>query len=55
MKDKPLTPAKEYYMVMSEFRSYEKNVTKLLAYYYTINGYSYQYMKKPRDKSRRYT
>ncbi|MGE3860066.1 MAG: multicopper oxidase domain-containing protein [Nitrososphaeraceae archaeon] len=46
-KDKPLKPAKEYYMVMSEFSTDEKNVTKFLADYYPINGYSYQYMKHP--------
>jgi FtsP/CotA-like multicopper oxidase with cupredoxin domain len=46
-KDKPLKPAKEYYMVMSEFSTDEKNVTKFLADYYPINGYSYQYMKNP--------
>jgi len=46
-KDKPLNPAKEYYMVMSELSTDEKNVTKFQADYYTINGYSYQYMKKP--------
>jgi nitrite reductase (NO-forming) len=44
---KPLKPAKDYYKVMSEFRTNEKNITKFLADYYTINGYSYQYMKKP--------
>ena len=46
-KDKPLKPAKEYYMVSSEFRTDEKNVTKFLADYYPINGYSYQYMSHP--------
>ncbi|MGZ5511528.1 MAG: multicopper oxidase domain-containing protein, partial [Nitrososphaeraceae archaeon] len=46
-KDKPLKPAKEYYMVMSEFSTDEKNVTKFLADYYPINGYSYQYMSHP--------
>lgn len=46
-KDKPLKPAKEYYMVMSEFSTDQKNVTKFLADYYPINGYSYQYMSNP--------
>jgi len=46
-KDHPLKPAKEYYMVMSEFSTDEKNVTKFLADYYPINGYSYQYMSNP--------
>lgn len=46
-KDEPLRPAKEFYMVMSEFSSNEKNVTKFLADYYPINGYSYQYMSNP--------
>ena len=46
-KDKPLKPAKEYYMVMSEFSTDEKNATKFLADYYPINGYSYQYMSHP--------
>lgn len=46
-KDQPLKPAKEYYMVMSEFSTNEKNVTKFLADYYPINGYSYQYMSNP--------
>ena len=46
-KDKPLKPAKEYYMVMSEFSTDPKNVTKFLADYYPINGYSYQYMSNP--------
>ena len=46
-KDKPLKPAKEYYMVSSEFRTDEKNVTKFLADYYPINGYAYQYMNYP--------
>jgi FtsP/CotA-like multicopper oxidase with cupredoxin domain len=46
-KDQPLRPAKEYYMVMSEFSTNEKNVTKFLADYYPINGYSYQYMSNP--------
>ena len=45
--DQPLKPAKEYYMVMSEFSTNEKNVTKFLADYYPINGYSYQYMSNP--------
>lgn len=43
----PLKPAKEYYMVMSEFSMDEKNVTKFLADYYPINGYSYQYLDDP--------
>ena len=43
----PLKPAKEYYMVMSEFSTNEKNATKFLADYYPINGYSYQYMSNP--------
>lgn len=43
----PLKPAKEYYMVMSEFSTDEKNVTKFLADHYPINGYSYQYMGDP--------
>jgi FtsP/CotA-like multicopper oxidase with cupredoxin domain len=46
-KDQPLRPAKEYYMVMSEFSTDQKNVTKFLADYYPINGYSYQYMSQP--------
>jgi len=46
-KDKPLKPAKEYYMVSSEFSTDEKNVTKFLADYYPINGYAYQYMNYP--------
>jgi FtsP/CotA-like multicopper oxidase with cupredoxin domain len=46
-KDQPLRPAKEYYMVMSEFSTDQKNVTKFLADYYPINGYSYQYMSDP--------
>lgn len=46
-KDQPLKPAKEYYMVMSEFSTDEKNVTKFLADHYPINGYSYQYMSYP--------
>jgi FtsP/CotA-like multicopper oxidase with cupredoxin domain len=46
-KDKPLKPAKEYYMVSSEFSTDEKNVTKFLADYYPINGYAYQYMNHP--------
>jgi nitrite reductase (NO-forming) len=32
---------------MSEFSIDEKNVTKFLADYYPINGYSYQYMSHP--------
>jgi FtsP/CotA-like multicopper oxidase with cupredoxin domain len=46
-KDQSLRPAKEYYMVMSEFSTDQKNVTKFLADYYPINGYSYQYMSDP--------
>ncbi len=46
-KGQTLKPAKEYYMVMSEFSTEEKNVTKFLADYYPINGYSYQYMNNP--------
>ena len=46
-KDKPLKPAKEYYMVISEFSTDEKDVTKFLADYYTINGYAYQYVRNP--------
>lgn len=46
-KDKPLKPAKEYYLIMSEFSTDQKNVTKFLADYYPINGYSYQYMQNP--------
>ena len=34
-------------MVMSEFSTDQKNVTKFLADYYPINGYSYQYMSDP--------
>ena len=32
---------------MSEFSTDQKNVTKFLADYYPINGYSYQYMSNP--------
>jgi nitrite reductase (NO-forming) len=46
-KDIPLKPAKEYYMVMSEFSTDQKNVTKFLADYYPINGYSFQYYHHP--------
>jgi hypothetical protein len=34
-------------MIMSEFSTNEKNVTKFLADYYPINGYSYRYMNNP--------
>lgn len=43
----PLPPAKEYYMVFSEFSTDEKNLTKFIADVYPVNGYSYQYMNKP--------
>ena len=41
-KDKPLKPAKEYYMVMSEFSTDEKNVTKFLVIhlYLPLKDYS---------------
>jgi nitrite reductase (NO-forming) len=43
----PLPPAKEYYMVFSEFSTDENNLTKFIADVYPINGYSYQYMSNP--------
>jgi FtsP/CotA-like multicopper oxidase with cupredoxin domain len=42
-----LPPAKEYYMVFSEFSTDENNLTKFIADVYPINGYSYQYINNP--------
>lgn len=46
-RDTPLKPAREFYMVMSEFSIDDKNVTKFIADYYPVNGYSYQYIYNP--------
>lgn len=43
----PLEPAKEYYMVFSEFSTDANDLTKFIADVYPINGYSYQYLNKP--------
>ena len=43
----PLPPAKEYYMVFSEFSHDETDLTKFIADSYPINGYSFQYMNNP--------
>ncbi|MGD1837762.1 MAG: multicopper oxidase domain-containing protein [Nitrososphaeraceae archaeon] len=43
----PLPPAKEYYMVISEFSHDENDLTKFIADSYPINGYSFQYMNNP--------
>lgn len=43
----PLPPAKEYYMIFSEFSTDENDLTKFIADAYPINGYSFQYMNNP--------
>jgi nitrite reductase (NO-forming) len=44
-KDKPLEPAREFVMVMSEYDS--KDIMKFEAEYYPINGYIDQYITNP--------
>jgi FtsP/CotA-like multicopper oxidase with cupredoxin domain len=44
-KDKPLEPAREFVMVMSEYDS--KDIMKFEAEYYPINGYADQYITNP--------
>jgi nitrite reductase (NO-forming) len=44
-KTKPLEPAREFVLVMSEYDS--KDIMKFEAEYYPINGYADQYMKNP--------
>ncbi|MDQ3836893.1 MAG: multicopper oxidase domain-containing protein, partial [Thermoproteota archaeon] len=44
-KDKPLEPAKEFVMVMSEYD--DDNIMKFEAEYYPINGYADQYVQNP--------
>jgi nitrite reductase (NO-forming) len=44
-KDKPLEPAREFVMVMSEYDS--KDIMKFEAEYYPINGYVDQYITNP--------
>ena len=44
-KDKPLPPAKEFVLVMSEFD--EDNIMKFETEYYPINGYADQYVLNP--------
>ncbi|MFL6526270.1 MAG: multicopper oxidase domain-containing protein [Nitrososphaera sp.] len=44
-KDKPLEPAKEFVMVMSEYD--DENIMKFEAEYYPINGYADQYVQNP--------
>ena len=44
-KDKPLEPAREFVMVMSEYDS--KDIMKFEAEYYPINGYADQYIVNP--------
>jgi plastocyanin len=44
-KDKPLEPAREFVMVMSEYDS--KDIMKFEAEYYPINGYADQYIANP--------
>jgi nitrite reductase (NO-forming) len=44
-KDKPMKPAREFVVVMGEYDT--KDMMKLDAEYYLINGYADQYMKNP--------
>lgn len=44
-KDKPLEPAREFVMVMSEYDT--KNIMNFESEYYPINGYADQYLKHP--------
>jgi nitrite reductase (NO-forming) len=44
-KDKPIEPAREFVMVMSEYHS--KEIMKFEAKYYPINGYADQYITNP--------
>lgn len=44
-RDNPLSPAREFVMVMSEYDT--KEIMKFEAEYYPINGYADQYLKNP--------